>query len=55
MLIENSNAQKKLTKKSCIFTNYEIMGMNTGLGNCAHFWREWHTERMQGSTNTDKK
>lgn len=40
--MENNNTQMKLTKELefCIFTNYEIMGINTGSGNDANFWRE---------------
>lgn len=57
MLMKNNNAHMKWTKECefCIFTNYEIMGINTGSGKCAHFWRECHTERMQDSTKADKK
>lgn len=43
----------------CIFTSYEIMGIDTCSGNDVHFWRELHTGRMQDSTKprekTDKK
>lgn len=60
--MENSNTQMKLKKELevCIFTSYEIMGIDTCSGNDAHFWRKWHTGRMQDSTKpkekkTDKK